>query len=753
MSKGSRTGHLTLVKRGGNTPAPVIEPVESLAPEALRIAERLKLSTGRPGAIVGVIHGRAEWDVRLVLLVRDELRLLRVTSPIGTLGKQAHRILSTLERAKGISGIAPYEFGEFEGRIWVERRYYNETLSQNSAAPDLLPTLVDTVRRLEDKAIIHGNISLSNIAVYAGKFVLLDLGFAAWSAPYDPTVAAASAPELALGVNSVATDVYGIGQVAVALLTGDETPSKDAFIRTMVLSDAGSRPTLNELEEFFGAKPVTRGQGKLLGSGKLLKVDAVPAVIPPKAEPLSAEDRSQTYAQAAEPVKTVPTAPRSTIIPVLAATLLILAYVAFSGGGSGQLADDDIVDAWNSNQPSMMREVAARALEGERSAQTVIISDTIRGAKRPLVKAELIKLGFFPQWEAELSDDDRQIILALALNELKPIKRLPSLGAAHPAVLLSIATEFPLDADSVLLSETSAVKLSQMPGVIGTVFKTYLGAAELPLADKPLRALARIALGRADELSIQTFMGSPDSWGARIVALAPLFTVQSKLPGQIIAAMQSDRTFQRVMLWFQGEPLARWSTASDVVKLSVIAGIIPDSKLIPSESLADLLAFPSQAVRNAAVRALKARLGEGVPEGVLGLLSADSANLSRASIISFVGALQLSGDEREALLARWFETRPGVEIVTALVLAWNTGRDAFPVIAARYLIENNQDNLSPEIAQKLVLHSETLVRAYAYSKLSPKISEELQLLMSMGQVEPNQRLRTQLAEKISEIQS
>lgn len=760
MNKGNRTGHLTLVKRGASSAAPVIEPVESLSPDALRIAERLKAATGRAGAIVGVIRGRSDWDLRLVLLVRDELRLLRVTSPVGAINKNSTRIVALLQRAKNTPVLAPFEFGEFDGRVWVERRYFNETLAQSAERHmDLLPALVAAVKDLGQQSIVHGNICPSNIALYAGKFVLLDFGFASWAAPSDPALAASCAPELATGITSTATDVFGIGQVAIANMSGEESPAKESFLRSLVQLDAGARPELAELEDFVGgvrSRETANPNSKVLGAGKLISVESLPAVVP-QAKGREYEDhepeqpvKQEVKSAVAETKLATITVPKSTVIPVLVVTLILVAYVAFFGGERANVADDELADAWSSNQPSMMTVVAERALGGDRGAQTVIVSDAMRGVQRPLVRSELIKLGFFPQWEAELSDDDREILLSLALSELRPIKRLPALRSAHPAVLLAIAAEFPLDSDSAILSETSAEQLSKMPGVIGTVFKTYMGTAEIALADKPLRALARIALGRGDANSIQTFMGSLDTWGARIVALAPLFAVQSKLPSEIISAMQADRTFQRVMLWFQGEPMARWSAVADVVKLSVIAGVIPDSKVISIESLADLLAFPSQAVRNSAVRALKSRIGDAVPDGVLSLLSADSAGLSRASIISFVGALQLAGDEREALLARWFDTNPGAEIVTALLLAWNNSRDAFPVLAARYLIDNNQERLSPEVAQKLVLHGEALVRAYAYSKLSPTDSTELQILTSMAQVEPNQRLREQLAEKIAE---
>jgi hypothetical protein len=714
------------------------------------------MATGRPGAIVGVIRGHGDWDLRLVLLVRDELRLLRVTSPVGAINKQSNRALAILERARGVSGLAPFEFGEFDGRVWVERRYFNETLAQSAERhQELLPALVDIVDGLGVENLVHGNICLNNIAVWAGKFVLLDLGFAAWIAPSDASVAAGCAPELAVGISSTATDIFGIGQVAVANLTGEESPSRDAFIRSLVLADAGSRPALRELLEFVGrggVKDVPPSQSKFLGAGKLIAVDSLPAVVSERAgHSTNVSDESCSEPKVAPSSSAaVVTAPRSILIPVLVVSLLLVGYVALFSGDRVEVADDELADAWSSSQPSMMAAVADRALNGDRSAQTLIVSDAMRGVKRPLVKGELIKLGFFPQWEAELSDDDREIILSLALSELRPLRRLPPLSSAHPAVLLAIAAELPLDADSAMLSETSAAQLGQMPGVIGDVFRSYMGSAEVVLADKPLRALAKLALGRGDEIAIQTFMGSIDTWGARIAAMAPLFAVQTKLPVQIIAAMQSDRTFQRVMLWFQGEPMARWASVADVIKLSVIAGVIPDSKSISIESLADLLAFPSQAVRNAAVRALKTRIGDSVPDGVISLLSADSANLSRASIISFVGALQLAGDEREALLARWFETNPGVEIVTAILLAWNNSRDAFPILAARYLADRSSEKLTPEIAQKLVLHGEALVRAYAYSRLSPKESSELQILVSMAQVEPNQRIRAQLAEKIAQ---
>lgn len=757
-TKGGRTGHLTLVRRGSSQSAGVVEAVESLSPESLRIAEKLKRETGRSGAIVGVVRGRADWDLRLVLLAQDELRLLRVSGPLTAINKQTTRILDSLRQAKVASGIVDFEFGEFDGRVWVERRYFNETLLQSGERPaGILPSLVELLRELSELGLVHGNIALSNMVFLGGRLKLLDFGFSAWLATSDETAAQHCAPELAKGVATKTTDIFGFGQVAIEMLTGGESASHEAFVRSLTLSDPNARPPLEDLESVWGTKRTLGGgatSGKMASAGRLLSIPAsqsaplLPALNNESVK-ISPVDNVES-AKIPQPVTSANWKAPSIFWPVVGLSALLLLFLVFSGKDA-EVNDSEMVDAWRSNQPSMMGAVAKQALRGDRLAQSVIVSDAMKGVVHPLVNGDLIKLGFFPQWEAELSDDDRRILLAFGLSELQELPRLPALNDAHPAVKLAIAAELPLDSSFSSLKNTSARSLGELAGVIGQVFKGYIGTADVPLDDIGIRALSKILIGKSSSKAITAYMGTIDSWGGRLTSLFPIFETQQQLPSQILDAMAGDRTFQRIMLWFQGEPLAGWKTVPDVVKLSVISGVVPDTKAISLESLADLLAFPSQAVRNSAIRVLKNRLGPQVGDGVLGLLAADSSGLSRASIISFVGALQLVGDEREALLASWFDSNPSPEMVSALILAWGNQRDSFPVLAARYLIDKGPNKLSMEILHKMVLHGEALVRAFAYSRLSIDDPEQLRMLQSMAAIEPNQRLRRQLQEKLESV--
>ncbi len=283
MKQRSRA-HLTLASEGAGQTSSTREVVaiDALSKEQESTARKLITRAHTPGVFVGALVGDETWDIRPLLLLNGKLSLLRFTNPGSALDRNKMNFIRSLyaqssaqpEISRSASAI-----GEVDGQLWTLRKFHQNTLANIDNSINIIGSLhpvhqaqrlIEVVSALQGGGIIHGHISLSNIGTDENQPMLLDFGFGALARTGNNL-----APEIKAGLPpSLASDIYGLGQVLHVLMKGDGNPEIQNLIERMTTEEPTSRPQISEVRRAFMIKStVSSGSTSATGTmrgGKLL---------------------------------------------------------------------------------------------------------------------------------------------------------------------------------------------------------------------------------------------------------------------------------------------------------------------------------------------------------------------------------------------------------------------------------------------------------------------------------------------------
>ena len=800
---------------------------EKLTPEqketvnsCLRIAAP---SGGPAGVLVSVFKGAADWDLRPMLLDKragkSALALLRFTDPALALRpdrlQEARRIHSAVSADPAKYGVIAR--GEGDGRLWIRRSFYPHTLSEAFALQNpYVPTvslalfaqkLVGVLLSSHESAIVHGHLTVENVAFDGEEPILIDAGFSGF-AHAEGDKAASVAPELLTGaMPAQASDFFGLGQVLRQVLGNGVTPLQAKLIETMLIADPAARPPAGEISRLLlgearlaqSGQRILSAKGLGVRTGKVIKGEMLrqaqpiapqkpqynrqplPVQPPPQLRelqsPVHREPPRVLPPAASDSNRSIEASPegKSRLVPAVQGkpgfyALLGLLFVAvvllgrFGVSGfyeSRSEREGEYKALWESNQPSRMREVVQAAVEdGDLSAQDVIVGDALNGANRAGVRNSLLRVAFDSLWEASLSKSDRRLALMLALSGIGQFsaEELPPFGKAHPGVILAAAGSLPVNLARGKFSDVQLAVMTQLPPPYGPAFSQLEKQGISSFDDPVVIALAHLLSGDAAGEVVEAFLGGDLPEVMFMSRLLVLSEVAGAVPGAadmaFDMAMRRGDSFARRVEWFDADTIAGWEKLAREDLLALVAGGIPRNEL-SFEQYSDLLKYPSMVVRKGAVEKLLLMMPGKSMEGPLAYLAGEDSQLSRFQIVSLLVAVRLDGDPAYSLLARWFSGSPAPDTRSVLQLLLTrsevTPTDPFSMEASRYLA-SHEWRASLAQLRELVTHKEPFARALGYSKLSASVPEEAEILKEGGKRESSSKMRDEILRKLSGAQ-
>lgn len=812
--------HLFVVKEDSPAHAGRMLSAEALsADQQLTVKRYIGLSQST-GIVVGALVKNAPWDVRPLLLQNGELSLLRFSDPAVALHRSKLSYLrATCDRLLGSAEAGGLiTFGEIEGQVWTRRRYFQHTLADEEAAGQavhplqLSQKLIRAISALHAGVNIHGHICPQNVAIEKHEVYIFDHAFCVSSLPHAEEIGSL-APELRnASVPTFACDIYGLALVMRSLPSFVLGAEQEQCLDRMLMPEPSLRPTLEQVKEVFMPREANASRPAVIShiipsggvsSGRLVQrpvmpenrapiipappqlppvpqgpriiTPHVPAVMPntlpewKRSEAVASaqsqqpqqplQPQAQQSATAAAPSNGMPFSWLIIIILLLGAGLyagknyFVPAHVTFDSELSMQ-------NAWYTNVPSRMEAVAQAAVDGDSRAQLLITSDAMKGNDRPLVRVGLIRNAFNPQWEAQLSDADREIVLRLALAQLLKNQRikLPPLSQAHPAVSFAITGDMPdlqsADAGQEL-AQVSLSMMSALPPPYGTMFGQLEKTGVSNAGARPARGLSHILSGDAGAAAIAAYLSgadSKDSLRLRLAIVYPLAQRVPKIQETLYASLENaENPLQSEVAWFASEDLAQWGQGPKGALLGLLLGEIPAQDLA-FEQYADLLSFPLMQIREKARAKLSEKYFDKKAAAMLEFLASSSNHLTRFQTSTLLSALKLQGEASYALVGSVLDTKPNPASTLGLLLARASYEklDPINVELARYVTKSNVI-LSLENLQALSSHPEQLARAFAYANLDASDPKQRQILENAAVIEPSERLRAQVKEKLQGI--
>ncbi len=754
--KGShRTPNLFVVK--GAEPSRRISGTEALSAEQCSIVEDYKRLSHSEGVIVGVVHGKAEWDLRPLLLAQGRIWILRYSDPMLHSYPEMEGAFTSLLRVLDVEKniTAAVTTGHTGMQHWVKRLYFDETLAdilqsgqrEKVGQRDILVrSLILEVARLHRIGLPHGHLAPSNVALVDNFPCIFDFGFLSATPVY---TAADSAPEIqAGGFASHASDIYGLGLLLKNIMPQPFSEQAGGFLERMTSVEPSLRPAIEEVRYFFEAPyggraspakqaNLSGARGSVLHRGPAGVEQGLPEGHPPAV--------SEAASAAVRP-KSIKSVAAGGLILICLVALFQFRHSIFRGGES----QENFQEYWASGVPSLMKVVADAAVNDEdRLAQAVIIRSTISGNSKVL--ADLFRVAFDPRWEEQLSDTDRTFILSIALKRMLQydVRDMPPLSRMHPAVILALASSFSLDSEGRQFEAISLKSLEALPGALGTAFRNLESEGVENMEELPARALSHLVVGNVSQAALAGYFNGCNEIPvclARLSTLVPLssylegfdLTLHNRLPVVV-------PVLQPLLSWFTDEDLAQWSSLKPIIRLSLLTGTYPENQSLTFEQVADLLRFPLPNIRQEAVKSLISEFGlDAVSEPFLVELSSvpKGQAVTRAQSISIVSSLLTKGQQAFTFIEQWFSTIPNPQVVLRLLIsrAKAGAMDPFSLEAARYLSQTEWSAGLQDL-QKLVEHDEPLARALAYNKLRIDADEELEILQKMADVEGNPRNR------------
>lgn len=726
------------------------------------VFDNLKAWLPANGVCVNVMLGQDPWDIRPLMLSNNKVSLYRFSRPLG------QKALTTLSaEMQGFAVIPGWEMkiearNEAE-RLLLIRPVYPTTLQDNLSQGDAITGqkrqefvsgLIDVVKMLRKRSLVHGHISPANIVEVDGSLILLDPRLGALHYSKDQHLA----PEVSSGEDpEPGADLFGLGSVLSQLLGEHATHQQREIIDRLLLPSPRQRPTIEEVErEFVRSLPAQVRTS--VRTGKFVKKVGEPPQ-KPSPTPLRHPEQAAEREGAAH-------AWRWILAPVAAAALgLAVAKFQYPYLYNDLLRNVDFLApaknqefelAWASNDKARMRVVAEAALvDHDPAAENAIIDDTLRGENRPGVASNLLRVAFSDLWEPDLSTTDRRAALALSVMGIYPdaVKTLPPLASLHPGVILAIAGQSQAKNPSKQLAEIEIERLATLPSPIGTLFAQLKASGSTSLGDPEVIALAGIISGNPPAATLEAYIGSDSPLPvslARIAVALPLLSASEATATQLLATLR-DRGGEigQTLSWFDIDALGVWSKVTSAERLKLILGELPNRDL-SIEQYADLLTFPLAEVRAKSAQVIRTKFLKSEGPSLMLVLGGEQNRFTREQTIALVAALTLDVSKRAPYIAVFFQLTPSPDMVMLVLLARNEkdSSDLFNLEAARYLRKNNGWVATTEMLQLLALHPEPLARSLAYARLTARDPAQKKILQQRLSEESDPGLLKSITSKL-----
>ena len=780
-----RPAQLSLVRNAGASQPAVFRAPELFTTEQTEEITRLVTAAKLRGVMIGALVGSAAWDLRPVVLDRGRNVVLRFSDPelVNDSVRQSslEGYLARLTDVRGIDGFASTKL--IQGRVGFLRPYFSHILSEgfdqvvqleSDGRRSFAQALIKQLLALHDAGLIHGHICASNIGIEANVPALLDFG-----------IGAIQRAALVKTVDAVNEDTRALAELINSIYSGTTPPEVRPLIDKLLRSEVWDRPSLSELLQAFD--PKSSVSIRSTHSGRIIEANSSAQFQPPAIrveakeqttqEPLEQKaataaaksDQQQTSgisanAKSASDLSAAIASPKShTLDILLLVAAVVLIYFAFARGyislpqlSGSTIAVSELESRWSSAQPSQMSEVARLAVLGaDSTAQSVVVRSALSGNVLPGVRSDLIKIGFDPRWEQELSRQDRVFILALALSGLLrgELPQLDALSEHHPGVVLSVAATLPLNSAAPELDQIATRTLASLPAPLGTGFEILSKSGAADLSSPVARSYATLVAGGQNAAAVRSLF--PDNLDAlpallRLSAVLPLCKQRPDLAAMVRQAAAANPNMNTaVRAWFAEDEFGVWKGVSDALVLSIATGDVVGEQLV-FQQLVDLVSYPLRATREAAIAEIGRTTVDEAVLRVLDYISHQNSGLSRSSILSLMTLLQLPGEQARPFVLKWFSQKPDPRGVTGVLLARSrvAQGDFFNFEAARYLDRN--EDWKPNIAEltTLSMHSEVQARALAYGRLSITVPAERALLEQALGHESSEKLKVLLSERL-----
>jgi hypothetical protein len=777
-----------------------IVALDHASPSQVELTRELRRITAPPGAVSGIMLGDGPWDIRMLSVEGGSQWITRQVDPALKLDREnfdRFRILLGVVRQVANKSTA----GEYQSTLWYRRPYGSKTLEDTGALNLFDPlvvikTVIKTIEAYHAADGFHGHIALSNIIVLDDELLVVDPGFAGLC-PSARVGRSAIAPEIISGQPiSQATDLYGLGVICKKVL-GSRLISDEVthLVEAMLSHEPSRRPSIHWVQGVFDGISEGEGQpmsrpaestGQNVPKGAMIVIQpATPKIVggipktpaariptdikplppPPTTptmhfpvvaeEPKPHETRRKAPPSAQQPPpKAPPPAQKnnSTLYMVITITAVVVGLYRYLQPAVEPAIPFDAY--WGSGQPSYMKQVATAAVErGNQDAMLAIFDAAARGVQNPMVRVDLLKLGTDQRWEAELSIEDRVILLKVAISQLLSRGQQEFILAptVHPGVVYSLLATMSIDAGGAEFATLPLVRLADLPAPLGPLFLSLEKLGIRSLEDPVVRALAHISAGDQRPEVLKGFLAPFENDGlvlAKIDLLRPLFTQQPAL-GDALCPIITSSSIGGLLTWFDNDELSIWRSVKPTQRLGLAFG--EGVSAATFEQSVDLLAYPRVQVKKSAGENLFKDPAATSIRDIIPVLVSPENDLTRSQAILLASALRTSGPSSHAFISKWLKTNPSATVVAALVAARSgvPDTDAFNLESARYLTSLSQVTLPPETLAHLAVHPEPLIRAFAYSKLKTDQPAHRAILRTALQAEKSPRLKEDLEERLA----
>jgi len=729
-------------------PQPLVITPEVLSGEQRRIADDYVKLAGNHGAVlVGVVMGESEWDVRPMVLENGTVKIFRFSNPNYHFSSVVYaEIADIINRLPNFDGVATLMAGGNSSRIWQLRPYFQQTLAQLAVLQkttlgitplELAKELYYIVEFLLSSGVVHGHLSLSNIAVVNGKVSLMDFAFASvehFGKKYG------LAPELIAGKDiSVATDVFGLGKIFGELLRNNLNEEQLQLVQAMLDQDPTCRPDMGLIKTVLFANTATfvpkvntkdeMRLGRVLGENLTVNSEQNSSVVNTNSfrdevnklqhavktldtvnlentgenistlNSLSQADDVKKEVSELYPNQSLYTphlkkvdALKSQIGKVKNTNYIVLGIVVilfvlcaklfFSNSRETyvdiQGASPMVYrDYWNSGLSSKMGGVAVAAVEGDEDAQLIIIKDVLDGNQKFGIAFDLLRLAFDQRWEMELSEYDRETVLRLGLARYLPQdmrEELPDFSELHPGVIFAMLVTKNEEQDIKAWSGISSAVLARLPEPYGKTFASL--GADIMLSAPEVHAVARILAGDRSLALLKIFLGTVKQASELTKRINLILQNPSKpYSTEQIFSVLSDKWSKESFHWMTTGHAVNWNIKPATVKLGIIIGDLSMSVAsLKLEDYADLLKYPNPSVRAQAAMVMLKRFIGKKNQDTIALLSSSQVSLSRRQIVSFVSILALQPKIQFKMYREWFEQNASISVDDILQLLISRGQ-------------------------------------------------------------------------------
>ncbi len=741
--------------------------LDEATPRQRQGASELQEGARVPGNLTRLMLGDGPWDIRIITeestASGSRLWLTRAVDPsLATDTPEFNHLRLLFGWAAGHSPANTS--GEFKGRLWYRRLYLPSVLADAPLPTDLqgaltlFRQLAELIEQYHAASLIHGHPSLSNVAVHAdGTLALVDPGFALMC-PSARIGRASLSPDIgSAGAANSATDLFTLGKVGRKLFPRLTLPDELAgLLEVLASSDSARRPSIHWVlgilrdlsADLSGAQPSSRSKRPTPRGSPMLRPSVSPSsegeppFEPPPPEPY------QSAPELPQPQRT--STPWILIILIVFVAAAIISRILSTPKGPSIPSDH----YWMSGTPSYMRAVAEAAIiQGDPEARLAIFDAARQGYQNPRVNSELLKVVLDSRWEEQLTEDDRTIILTLAVGSLLGQRpQLTFTEDVHPGVLYAIIARSPLDARSQELQHFQPHQLGTLPAPIGTTFTALQSLGITSIEDPASKGAAHFLSGDIRAPVIEAFFGPFADEGrllAKLELIKDSLSTNEQLRITTLATLMSESPLVRMLMgWFDQDGLNTWKDVPPPTRFLISLGAVPAG--LSYEQLIDLLVFTRPGVREAASRQILESSSFAAVHDILPVLSAPESGLSRMQLLSLAGALQTTGRDQLLLVHSWLKSLPPPPFVAKLLIARDGkgSKDGFNLEAARYLLKSKETQLPREMIIDLSTHSESMARAYAYGKLSAANEDDRRILQAALTTETSPRLKKQLAQTL-----